>query len=399
MMAVNGHGKELFESSSRSRSERPRVLFVSFNLAPKLGGLEQVVAETRAALSERAEVLTLAQGARGYDDADPTIMRPSVEGLVAYMGFLYTRGLLGLGDRGFDLVVAGSALTALPTVHLARRFGARSACIIYGLDTIHASSLYQRVYRHAMPQMDKVIAISTATRDEAVTRGVEPERTVIIPPGCDADLFQTPRDTAELRRRWGLEDRKVILSPGRLVRRKGVDRFIRECMPEVVRQVPAVKLVVAGGNPEGALAHTDDVLARVEGAIRESGLEDHVVVTGRLSSDEMVAAFQLADVVVLPVIPVPGDMEGFGIVLLEAGAAGIPVVATAIGGITDAVIEGETGILVPPLGYAAMASGLIGFLQDDAKSQAFGERGRLRALREFNWNVISSRYAEALLTA
>jgi glycosyltransferase involved in cell wall biosynthesis len=92
-------------------------------------------------------------------------------------------------------------------------------------------------------------------------------------------------------------------------------------------------------------------------------------------------------------------MEGFGIVLLEAGAAGIPVVATAIGGITDAVIEGETGILVPPLGYAAMASGLIGFLQDDAKSQAFGERGRLRALREFNWNSISSRYAEALLSA
>jgi glycosyltransferase involved in cell wall biosynthesis len=111
----------------------------------------------------------------------------------------------------------------------------------------------------------------------------------------------------------------------------------------------------------------------------------------------MVAAFQLADVFVLPVIPVPGDMEGFGIVLLEAGAAGVPIVATAVGGITDAVVDGETGVLVPPLDYVRMASALVGFLQDPDKSHAVGERGRRRALGEFNWDAISSRYVEALL--
>jgi phosphatidylinositol alpha-1,6-mannosyltransferase len=381
------------------RNDKPRVLYVTFNLAPKLGGLEQVVQRTRAALCERADVLTLAQGARGYNDGDPTVLRPPAEGLAAYMAFLYTRGLLGLRDRHFDLVVAGSALTALPTLHLAKRFGARSACIIYGLDTIYRSAVYQRVYRHALPRMDRVVAISRATRDEAVARGVAPERMVIIPPGCDAEVFQPPRDTAELRGRWGLEDRKVILSAGRLVRRKGVDRFIRECLPEVVRQVPAAKLLVAGGNPRGALAHTEDVLASVEAAIREVGLEDHVVVTGRLTSEEMVAAFQLADVFILPVIPVPGDMEGFGIVLLEAGAAGVPIVATAVGGITDAVVDGETGLLVPPFDYAAMASALARLLQDEQKSRALGERGRRRTLDEFNWDAISSRYVEALLGA
>jgi phosphatidylinositol alpha-1,6-mannosyltransferase len=191
----------------------------------------------------------------------------------------------------------------------------------------------------------------------------------------------------------------VILSAGRLVQRKGVDRFIRECLPEVVRRVPTAKLLVAGGNPQGALTHTDDVLARVEEATHETRLEDHVVVTGRLTSDEMVAAFQLAGVFILPVIPVPGDMEGFGIVLLEAGAAGVPIVATASGGITDAVVDGETGLLVPPLDYAAMSTALVGFLQDEQKSRIFGERGRRRALSEFNWDAISSRYAEALLSA
>lgn len=358
-----------------------------------------MIQRARAALRERADVVTLAQGARRYVERDPDVLRPRIEGLAAYMAFLYTRCMLGIRNHNFDLVVSGSALTALPTLHLAKRFGARSACIIYGLDTIYESSLYQRVYRHAMPRMNRVIAISTATRREAVARGIAPERLIIIPPGCDAELFQAPRDTENLRRHWGLEGCKVILSAGRLVRRKGVDRFIRECLPEVVLRVPTVKLLVAGGNPEGALAHTDDVLASVEGAIRETGLDNHVVVTGRLTSEEMVAAFQLAEVFILPVIPVEGDMEGFGIVLLEAGAAGVPVVATAIGGITDAVVDGETGVLVPPLDYSAMASALIELLRDERIRLALGEGGRRRALAEFNWTDISSRYAEALLNA
>ena len=358
-----------------------------------------MIQRARAALRERADVLTLAQGARRYVERDPDVLRPRIEGLGAYMAFLYTRCMLGIRNHNFDLVVSGSALTALPTLHLAKRFGARSACIIYGLDTIYESSLYQRVYRHAMPRMNRVIAISTATRREAVARGIAPERLIIIPPGCDAELFQAPRDTENLRRHWGLEGCKVILSAGRLVRRKGVDRFIRECLPEVVLRVPTVKLLVAGGNPEGALAHTDDVLASVEGAIRETGLDNHVVVTGRLTSEEMVAAFQLAEVFILPVIPIEGDMEGFGIVLLEAGAAGVPVVATAIGGITDAVVDGETGVLVPPLDYSAMASALIELLRDERRRLALGEGGRRRALAEFNWTDISSRYAEALLNA
>ena len=213
----------------------------------------------------------------------------------------------------------------------------------------------------------------------------------------DAGRFEVPQDNAAFRTRWNLEGHAVILSAGRLVRRKGVDRFIRECLPAVVERVPRAKLLVAGGNPTGALAHSDDVLASVERATRETGLQDHVVVTGRLTDDEMVAAFQSSDVFLLPVIPEPGDMEGFGIVLLEAGAAGLPVVATAAGGIVDAVRDGETGVLIPPLDYARMASALVEFLSDEAKRVAFGERGRQRAKNEFGWEAISERYADALL--
>ncbi len=377
-------------------SPKLKILYVTYNFPPKMGGLEQVVRRTWEALSQRHHVAVLAQGAKGYDGRDPSVHRPSREGLLRYFWFLATRGRRMAVPGAFDVVLSGSALTALPTVRLARRCGARSIVIIHGLDTIHPSFVYQRLVRWALPKADLVLANSRATRDEALARGVRPERARIIPPGCDAEAFLQPRDTARLRGQWGLSGCKVILSAGRLVKRKGVDRFVRECLPRVARSIPEARLLVAGGNPEGALAHKDDVLGAVWRAADEAGVRDRVVVTGRLSPEDMAAAFQLADVFVLPAVPFPGDMEGFGIVLLEAGVAGKPVVATALGGIPDAVVDGTTGSLVPPCDYAAMADRLVEFLSDPERSRRFGEAGRERALREFTWDAIQRRYLDAV---
>jgi phosphatidylinositol alpha-1,6-mannosyltransferase len=325
------------------------------------------------------------------------VLRPRSEGLVTFALFLYWQLFFGVGRDRFDVVVSGSALTALPALHFARRLRARSAVIIYGLDTIFPSRIYQAAYRYAVPRLDRVISISRATTAEAVARGVAADRIVLIPPGCNGEHFSVPHATDALRARWGLEGCRVVLSAGRLVARKGVDRLIAECMTAVVREVPDAKLLVAGGNPEGALAHTDDVFAKVEAATRDNGLDDRVVITGRLSDEEMVAAFQLADVVVMPVVPTPGDMEGFGIVLLEAGAAGLPVVATAVGGVTDAVEDGTTGCLIPLGDYAAMSDAIVRLLTDSELARELGERGRARALGEYSWPQISRRYADAIL--
>lgn len=378
-------------------SAKRRVLYVTYNYSPKLGGLEQVVQHTHDALLEGAEVVTLAQGAPGHCDDDPSVLRPQRGGLLAFLLFLYGKLIFGLPHSSYDVVVSGSGLTALPVLHLARRYRARSVVIIYGLDTIFPSLLYQWMYRYAVPKLDRVISISEATKAEAVARGVDPTRVVLIPPGCNGERFTAPQDTDALRERWGLMGSRVVLSAGRLVARKGLDRFISECLTDVVAEVPEAKLLVAGGNPQGALAHTDDIYAKVEAATRAAGLEDRVIVTGRLSDEEMVAAFQLADVFVLPVVPIPGDMEGFGIVLLEAGAAGRPVVATAIGGVVDAVEAGRTGELIPVGDYGAMSDAIIMLLRDEDLARRYGEFGRERALRTYSWPAISRRYVEAIL--
>lgn len=380
-----------------SGNGRKRVLFITYNFPPKLGGIEQVVMRTWTALSARAEVVTIAQHGGDHVDDAPGILRPGKSGLLAFFAFAYRQGRREIAKQPFDIIVSMSALTALPAVHLARRANARATVIIYGLDTIYKSPIYQAMYRFAMPKMQRVIAISRATREAAIARGVPAERICIVHPGCDAESFLAPCETAALRTRWKLDGAKVVLIAGRIVTRKGVDRFVRDGLPAIVAQVPDAKLLLAGGNAVEALAHTHDAESEVTRAIEAAGMSDHVTLTGRLSQDEMIAAFQIADVVVLPVVPVPGDMEGFGIVLIEAAAAGKATVATRSGGIPDAIVDGETGVLVEPLDYGAMAEAITSFLQNPERRHAAGEAGRRRVLGAFTWKICAENYASAIL--
>jgi phosphatidyl-myo-inositol dimannoside synthase len=380
------------------RAHRKRVLFITYNFPPKLGGIEQVVLRTWNTLSEQADVITLAQFGEDFEDDDSPIHRPTRSGLVHFFAYLYRTGRRIVAQEPVDIVVSMSALTALPAAHLAKRAGAKSVVITYGLDTIYTSPVYQAMYRYAMPKMDRVVAISNATRDETLSRGVAIERTVIVHPGCDAERFLSSDDCGTLQAQWNLGGTRVILIAGRLVKRKGVDRFIRECLPQIVEDVPEAKLLLAGGNPVGALAHTEDMEHEVAQAISDTGLDEHILLTGRLSSEEMVAAFHLAEVVILPVVPTRGDMEGFGIVLLEAAAAGKPTVATRTGGIPDAVQDGVTGTLVSPGDYNEMATAVVAYLRDDEKARRCGEAGRARTLADFSWEGCARRYAEAILS-
>jgi phosphatidylinositol alpha-1,6-mannosyltransferase len=176
-----------------------------------------------------------------------------------------------------------------------------------------------------------------------------------------------------------------------------MDRFIRECFPRVLEIIPEARLLLAGGNPVGALLHRDDISKRVHDTLEEVGVADQVRVTGRLEENDMVEAFGLADVAILPVIPYRGDMEGFGIVLLEAAAAGKPTVATRIGGIPDAVEEGVTGYLVEPFDYHSMADRLVELLMDSEKAATMGAAGRQRVVEHFRWDKVGEKYVDFLL--
>jgi glycosyltransferase involved in cell wall biosynthesis len=154
--------------------------------------------------------------------------------------------------------------------------------------------------------------------------------------------------------------------------------------------------VVVGEDATESLAHKERLLAQIKHQVEQAGLVNHVHFPGKVSDEELAQWYELADVFVLPGIPVAGDVEGFGIVLLEANLHDTPVVATRIGGVPDAVVDGVTGRLVEPENWSAIRDAIAELLQDEELRQKMGEAGCQRAQQDFNWTVIGRKYVNWL---
>jgi phosphatidylinositol alpha-1,6-mannosyltransferase len=175
---------------------------------------------------------------------------------------------------------------------------------------------------------------------------------------------------------------------GRLVERKGHDTVIR-AMPEVLNRVPDAAYVIVGGGPESE---------RLVRLAEDTGVARHVHLLGRLPRGEMVGLLSRCDVLVMPSRQVGTSVEGFGIVFLEAGALGKPVVGGRSGGIPDAIEEGVTGLLVDPEDTVALAEAITSILADPDLAGRMGEAGRERVERLFTWDKVAERILESLET-
>src|SRR5207302_6302360 len=176
----------------------------------------------------------------------------------------------------------------------------------------------------------------------------------------------------------------TVLFVGRLVERKGVSHLV----DAVSLLLPGadVRLVIVGEGPERA---------RIEARIREQGLDGRVAVRGQVSDAELQAAYAAADAFVLPaVVDRRGDTEGLGVVLLEAMNHRVPVIASAIGGITDIVEDGVSGLLVPPGDATALAAALERLARAPDLSVSLGDAGYRRLHERFSWEAITRRWVE-----
>ncbi len=206
----------------------------------------------------------------------------------------------------------------------------------------------------------------------------------LVHPGVDPTHF-LPMDADFLRERYGLgkgPDRvPVILCITRLVARKNLRRLI-EAMVKVRAEVPKAILLIGGSGPESE---------SLEARTRELGLRDEVRFLGRIAETELVAHYSLADVFALPSMSSSKDIEGFGIVFLEAGACEVAVVGSRSGGIPDAVEEGITGLLVPPEATQKLSEALLELLKDPERAKTMGKQARARIEKDFTWTSVSDR--------
>jgi phosphatidylinositol alpha-1,6-mannosyltransferase len=206
---------------------------------------------------------------------------------------------------------------------------------------------------------------------------------VRLTPGVDVDTFRPDVDGSEVRRAHGLGDRPVIVCVSRLVPRKGQDTLLH-ALPLIRHRIPDARLLLVGaGRYRGEL----DALAR------SLGVADAVVFTGGVAHDELPAHYAAGDVFAMPCRTRRGglDVEGLGIVFLEASAAGLPVVVGDSGGAPDAVLDGRTGYLVDGRDVGAVADRLIELLLDDRLRAHLGAAGRAWVEREWRWDVLAGR--------
>jgi glycosyltransferase involved in cell wall biosynthesis len=339
-----------------------RVLFVTRKYPPKLGGMESL----------SHGLLT------GFPEPKTTIvLGRSQKHLVWFLPYVILR--VAFTAHRYDVIHLGDALLGIaglvPRVFLKRKV----AVSVHGLDLTFRPWIYQS-YLKLFLRADVFIANSASTKRLAESRGLGPVRTILI--GVPERYFGVDRaknrDPELVQRAAG---RVVLVTLGRLVRRKGAAWFVRHVLP----QLSGVLYVLIGVGPD-----QDEILR----AAREAGVSEALWLAGSVSDARLLDLLGTADVFVMPNIAVPGNVEGFGIVAIEAAASGLPVVAAALEGIPDAISDGKNGCLVPPEEAPGYVRALQPLIEDAAQRRLQGERGRAYTQEHSAWPQIIQQYAE-----
>lgn len=231
--------------------------------------------------------------------------------------------------------------------------------------------------RLSLTRASRVLANSRFTAKLVEKAGADPAKIKIIHPACDVQRFRPLSPSRELRTKLlGSPERTpVILTVGRLVERKGCDMVIR-ALPKVVGQFPNTVYLIAGDGP---------YRLQLEQLALETGTGRHIVFADRVADDELPYLYALCDVFVMPSRErlESSDVEGFGLVFLEANACGKPVIGGWSGGIPDAVMDGVTGLLVDPLSPQEVAAAITHLVRSPDLPERLGRQGRERVLADF----------------
>lgn len=375
----------------------PRVLLITRNFPPFRGGMERLN-QRMFQYVHAAEPTSALVGPVGCGQHVPegaAVMELAAGSLPATLISSMTRGIAMARRIRPHVVLAGSGLAAPAAVLAARACGAMPAVYLHGLDIIAPSHIYRLAWLPFIRRCQHVIANSANTRRLAIEAGVESARIRVVHPGTDLP----PADSsarARFRARIGVgDDTPVLLSVGRLTERKGLAEFVDRCLMQLLETHAGLKLVVIGDEAPHALHRGEGGgIGRVQDAAIGRGVSSAIQWLGPCSEGDLADAYQGADLHVFPVRDTLGDVEGFGMVAIEAAAHGLRTVAFDVGGVSDAVIVGASGNLVTPGDYDGFAARILENLARNKPDDA--QRARA-AMGGFSWERFGREVLETLM--
>ena len=368
-----------------------RTLLVTNDFPPRPGGIQQFV-HNLAVRQPPGSVVAYAstwKGAAAFDARQPFEVVREDTGLLLPTPAVARRAAEIARSHGCDSVWFGAASPlGLLADGLRRRAGIeRAVSLTHGHEIGWAALPGARQLLRRIARGNDVVTYLTEfqrVRLDRALRGLTSlER---LTPGVDVEAYHPGVDGSQVRARYGLGDRPVIVCVSRLVPRKGQDMLIR-ALPTIRRRVPGAALLVVSGGP---------YREKLQALARAEGVESDVVFTGSVRWEDLPAHYAAGDVFAMPCRTRRAglDVEGLGIVYLEASATGLPVLAGDSGGAPDAVREGETGHVVSGTDVPAIADRLAELLAERGRARAMGAAGRAWVEKEWRWESKAERLAE-----
>ncbi|NUS45911.1 MAG: glycosyltransferase family 4 protein [Mycobacteriaceae bacterium] len=368
----------------------PRTLLVTNDFPPRPGGIQSYV-HTLAGTLPADEVVVYAPRWRGDShekfDADqpyPVVRHPTT--LMLPTPAVARRAARLVREYDCDSVWFGAAAPLALLSPVLRRAGARRIVASTHGHEVGWSMLpaARQALRAIGDSTDVVTYVSRYTRRRFSAAFGPRAGLEYLPPGVDTEKFRPdPAARAELRARYGLGERPTVLCLSRMVPRKGQDALI--CAFRDIRErIDGAALVFVGNGPYAG---------RLRGLAEAAGVGDDVIFTGGVPAAELAAHHTLADVFVMPCRTRGAglDVEGLGIVFLEASATGVPVVAGRSGGAPETVLPGRTGHVVDGRKVTEIADAVIDVLSDRDRAAAMGAAGRTWAATHWRWDSLGSR--------
>jgi phosphatidylinositol alpha-1,6-mannosyltransferase len=366
-----------------------RTLLITNDFPPRPGGIQLFVHSLALRLPGDGLVVYSSDwpGSAEFDAAQPfRVIRERTELLLPTPAVARRAAQLAT-EHGCDRVLFGAAA---PLGLLASGLGLeRSVALTHGHEVGWAALPWARSALRSIADGCDVITYLTEyqrARLEPVVNGRT--RLERLTPAVDSETYHPHVDGSEVRSRFGLNDRPVIVCVSRLVPRKGQDTLVK-ALPRVRKQIPDAALLLVSGGPHRRT---------IERLARELGVEEHVFMTGTVSWEELPSHFAAGDVFAMPCRTrnFGLDVEGLGIVYLEASAVGLPVIAGDSGGAPDAVLEGETGFVVPGRDLDVLTDRLVTLLKEPALARKMGAAGREWVRSEWTWDRQAARLTELL---
>jgi len=372
-----------------------QTLLVTNDFPPRPGGiqsyLEQFVLRLASVGQEIVVYAPRWKGSVDYDAAAPVRIVRHPRSLMLPEPGVARRMRALIAEHGIETVWFGAAAPLALLAPQARAAGAvRVVASTHGHEVGWSMLPVARAaLRRIGESTDVITYVSGYTRDRFASAFGPRARLEHLPPGVDTDRFHPdPGARAELRKRYGLGDRPLAVCVSRLVPRKGQDMLIR-AWPEIRRRVDGAALVIVGGGPYAG------ALRRIA---HRSGAEPDVVFTGGVGASELPAHYAMADVFAMPCRTRGAglDVEGLGIVFLEASATGVPVVAGRSGGAPETVCDGETGRVVDGRDLDGIVGAISSLLGDPHRAATMGTAGRAWISRHWSWDAHTARLAAML---